>query len=996
MTETKSEVSLGTAVLMLGAFALAWIAVRNKELGRASSIALEAAYNKNWSFFAVVCPLAILNVLWLGGLVARRIGLLGQGARLRTLNGAISKEPFWSNLSLAGFMVGLCLAIAGASLYPSLRLPEPIDSYWLAWTAALAQPAIFLMLAFGRSKRLVSYLKVRGAIARVLPKFPEIQNGIVLGSMFEGEKERDPEWAALGQRALNGAILITGSIGCGKTQGAVLPYFRQILESFSPLPAVMAIDPKRTFISAAVAICKKLGLGDQIRIISLEGEETFNPVFVENILEKSQFLDVAEMLRAAAINFSGKSSDSPFWELSAFNLLKNAVIYCAAANGYFTLTDLYEALVKATNEPLADELRGALASKKFSAEERFNIECAIRYFDDEYRQLDNRVRTGILATSTAFLNQFQDFRAAKVFCPSRDGRTILSMADAIDQGQIIFLDIESPALARAMGTILKLHYEKATLDRLASRERNCERVALLICDEYQDIVTCGGGNSLGDERYLAKCREANAIFIAASQSITSIMNSVGKERAAKELVQNFRTRIACHSSDSETIKNMQELVGQRDIERVSHTLSETSHSPTRNLVLGGFDSPNANLSESVSISNQKEFEVTGREFSRLKSFEALSLVFDGSETKFLKLYLKPEFLKSKRTSHEDVLAMVKAPFLAKPKRSAVALGSALLLMALPLKSFAFPSVCEIVKQPQFQACLEWKVTPAVCGVPPHPCARISYYVPQSFIETTVVAGLSHFMDYPGAAFQLAAIPKTPFGTVDDEEAQAFHARSIAVPLANVILAGLPCGGTRAPKFCFDAMSEHFGSHWNTGSGDLLQPSFLAWKLSPKACLLKGAIAAVSPLTSSDSPMCSTPIPPKVAFPPSALPVCTPWGVTFPRYGTVDGPSEVIGSLLVAERIKSLAVEVLRSMPATPGEKWQMISPNSSQCFREFEHIPMLEGPKLVNNRERMIGKDLQGNLFATWKQVSCLKEWAEVPFYFAQIAILQAACQGAK
>ena len=995
MTDSKSEVSLATAVIMLVAFALAWIAVQNKELGRASWMAFEATYNKNWLFFVVICPVSILNLLWLGGLVARRFGLMGQGARLRTLNAAIGKERFWSNFSLAGFVIGLLAAALAAYLYPSIRLPKVIEGYWQAWVAVLAQPAIFAMLAFGRAKRLISYLKVRGTIARVLPKIPEAHNAVVLGSSYEGENDRDPEWIVLGQRALNGAILITGSIGCGKTQGAVLPYFRQVLEQFLPLPAVMAIDPKRTFISAAVAICEKLGLQEKIRKISLEGEETFNPVFMDNILERSRFLEVAEMLRAASINFSGKSSDSPFWEVSAFNLLKNVVVYCAGTKGYFTLTDLYEGLVKATNDPLADELRSALETKKFSDEEVFNIECAIRYFDDEYRQLDNRVRTGILATTTAFLNQFQDFRAAKVFCPPRDGRTITSMSDAIVQGQIIFLDIENPALARSMGTLLKLHYEKATLDRLANRDRTGERAALLICDEYQDIVTCGGGNSLGDERYLAKCREANAIFIAASQSVTSIMNSVGKERAAKELVQNFRTRIACHSSDSETIKNMQELVGQRDIERVSHTLSETSHSPTRNLVLGGFDSPNANLSESVSISNQKEFEVTGREFSRLKSFEALSLIFDGSETRFAKLYLKPDFLKSKRTAHSDVLEMVKAPAVAKRLKIAMAFAVAMIATVLPQQSFGFPGMCEIVKQPQFQACLEWKVTPAMCGVPPHPCARISYYVPQSYIETTVGAGVSHFMDYPGAAFQLAAIPKTPFGAVDDEEVQAFHARSIAVPFAKVILAGLPCGGTRAPKFCFDAMSEHFGSHWNTGSGDLLQPSFLAWKLSPKACMLKGALGAASTLSGSDSAMCSTPIPPKLTFPPSALPVCTPWGVSFPRYGTVDGPSEVIGALLVAERIKSLAVEVLHTMPATPGEKWQMISPSSSQCFREFEHIPMLEGPKLVNNRVRVTGKDLQGNLFATWKQVSCLKEWAEVPVYFAQIAILQAVCQGA-
>lgn len=127
-----------------------------------------------------------------------------------------------------------------------------------------------------------------------------------------------------------------------------------------------------------------------------------------------------------------------------------------------------------------------------------------------------------------------------------------------------------------------------------------------------------------------------------------------------------------------------------------------------------------------------------------------------------------------------------------------------------------------------------------------------------------------------------------------------------------------------------------------------------------------------------------------------MPVCTPWGVMFPRYGTITGGSEIVGALAIAERIKSLAVEVLHSMPASPDEKWQLISPNASMCFREFEHVPSLETLKLVNNRNRAMGRDLNGNLVATWKRVSCVRELLEVPFYVAQLALLQSLCRGSK
>ena len=994
MENSKSEISAPTALLCLCIFLIAGFYAQNKTMAPQIISAIKLQYAVCPTFWIILTTGSFLNCLWGIGIISRRFGLTGQGARLRTLRSTGQSTKIFSYGSLKAFAMGIAIG-CGLLFYfdralqveHSLLLNQRLRCWFVL------QPAIFLFLIYSRIDASIIWREIRNWFKPFLPIFPELEDQIVLGSTDEDKERGSAKWLSINHTGLTGGVLITGSIGCGKTQGAVLPYLEQVLKTIGPMPSVLAIDPKRVFIAEAKKIVKSLGQENRLRILSLEGQETFNPVYVENILMNSRFMDVAEMVRASAVNFSGDSVDSPFWEISAFNLMKNVIVYCAATRGYFTFRDIYDAIVRASTESLSDELETARIEKSFNSEELYNVDCAITYFKKEYQQLDDRLRTGILATATSFLNQFQEFRAAKIFCPPQNRLTISSMKDLVDRSEMLFFDIESPALARSMGTVVKLHFERSVLDRLNDSSRPKDHPAVLICDEYQDVVTSGGGKALGDERFQAKCREANAIFIVASQSLTSIMNSVGKEKAAKELIQNFRTRIACHSLDAETVKNFQEIVGQRDVERVSHSFSETTQSPTRNIILGGFDSQNANISESVNVSKHREFEITGKEFSRLETFEAFAIVYDGARSVFSQIYLKPQFLKDKRVSQPTVLKMV-ADRRKKVAATAAASVIAILSLAVGTKAFAFPSVCEVIKQPQFRECLGWKVQNVTCGIPPHPCARISYFVPQSFIETTVAYGLSHFSDYPGASAQLASLPKMPFGVSSDDDSQSLQARSISIPFASMMLVGLPCGGARIPKFCFDAMSEHFGQHWNTGSGDLMQPSFLLWKASPKMCLLKGAVGAVSSMVGPDSPMCSVPLM-KFKFPPSQLPVCTPWGVMFPRYGTVEGPSDIMGALTMDERIKSLAVEVLRSMPSSPAEKWQFISPSSSMCFREFEQMAALETFKLANNRGRLIGKDLQGNLVATWDQVSCVKEWPEVPFYEAQIAILESICKGA-
>lgn len=866
-----------------------------------------------------------------------------------------------------------------------------IQSMLLIVVPLIFASATFTLIFF--AARFAPIAKIHLLWASGLPAFPASPNTVVLGSIGEEEGTRRdvrPSWVVLNQRALNGNILITGSIGSGKSQGAILPYLEQILSNFTPRPSILCIDPKTTFIAEAIKLISRKGLNDSVIHVRLDGKVSFNPIYHPDALRNAKFIDIAQMVRAAAVNFMGKAFDSPFWENASFNLIKNCLVYCAAVHRYYTLKDLYSTLVRAASvdDSFSEELDRCIASSDFDDEQKYNIACAKEYFQQEFKELEEKVRTGILATSTSFLNQFQEYRAAQVFCPPKELLTLASMDEVIDQGKIFLFDVANPGLARSMGTFVKLHYEQSLLDRLVDRTRGKARAGILLIDEYQDVVTSGYGSSLGDDRFLAKGREANSITIVATQSLTSLENSIGRDKPTLELFQNFRTKIFGHCSDLATIRLVQELVGQEEKERVSRSFSEHANHANRNLLLGGFESPDSNISESVSTSQSREYSLTGKEFSRLNTFECFAQVYDGIATTYEKLFWKPYYLKSKTTLHKSVLEQLKQ-----------AAAFVLLACLLPSVSHAFPNICSVVKAAEFNSCLGFNVGGCVCGFPPRPCAQISYYVPQSFVEVMPEPKSSFFSAMPGAAAQLAALGKikTPFGTEGDEDSSTFQAHVTSVPFTEIPFSMLPCGGTRYSPLCLEGMSEHLGSHWVTGEGDLLQPNFLAWSLSPKGCLLKGAAMSVTGEVggfSPAAPMCSTPIPKLPRFPPSSHSACTGWGTFYPRSGVYHGPAQTTAALMIGARMKSLSSEVLFSTPSSPDELWQMISPQTSSCFREGQNVGLLDTIKNVREIGRLSSGKLTGYLFVVWSKVSCCSDLPTVPTAIATIAAIQAACQG--
>ena len=827
---------------------------------------------------------------------------------------------------------------------------------------------------------------------------------------------KKPGWVKSNVRALNGGVLVTGSIGSGKTQAALLPILEGVLRSFTPVPSALIIDPKGDLKKEVIEMAEKLGRNGDVIHIKLGGNVTLNPIYQKDILKNARHINVAQLLKASMMNLMAGSSD-PIWHESAANLITNCLVHCAVKKGknsYFTLNDLYQRIVDANEAGVVPKsLKKVLdlESKDYDHEERCNIEHAIRFFEKDYSKLEDRVKSSIAFSCTTFFNQLENYQASRIFCPTDKELVVTSMDELVDSGKIILFDIRG-GLAKSMGAVVKLLYQDSVLRRL-EEERDIKRSAILLIDEYQDIVTVSAGSIMGDDKCLAKGRAANIVTIAATQSYSSLLAALRHRDVAFEIIQNFRTKIACHSDDLKTATFFRELSGDKIIERKSHSISEMTQKAQRNLLLGDFDGASSNISESVSHTETKEKNITPEMFASLNTFEAFARVYDGVGTTFKKLYLKPYFLKNKRTPHREVLKMLKS--------SAVIFGL-LLSGAFPQKSQALPNICAVVNTHTFESCTDLKFKACVCkGIPPRPCARISYYVPQTFIEVMPNAGETHFKSLPGITAQLKTIKKKSFGMRHDDSTHSYHAHTLNVPFATMVYDLLSCGGSRQDKYCFDAMSEHTGKHWYTGHGDLAQPRFFAWSLAPKACLLKGAASSLSGVLpgmpkllnhrtghegvlphslsgpSLDSSlaggMCSVPLPFTKYFPPSSHKMCTAWGLFFPRSGTYHGASSLTAALMVGARLRSLATEVFRSTPTDSDEKWQQISPQSSSCFREGDNIASLENLKNTRELGRLAGGWIKGHLFTIWKRVSCCKDLSDIAQMKINLKLIKSACK---
>ena len=181
-------------------------------------------------------------------------------------------------------------------------------------------------------------------------------------------------------------------------------------------------------------------------------------------------------------------------------------------------------------------------------------------------------------------------------------------------------------LSKIIATYLKLDFQSSVMNRLSNNKKN--RKSCFISDEYHEFVTDT------DSDFFAQSREAKCINIIATQSYSSLMNTIKDETTVKTIIQNLINKIWFRTDDIFTIEEAQKQIGKEEKEKISTTISESAKQTDYNLLTKRFISKDSNLSESYSKHLENEFIYDTNFFSqKLKTFTALTFLSDGYNIK---------------------------------------------------------------------------------------------------------------------------------------------------------------------------------------------------------------------------------------------------------------------------------------------------------------------------------------------------------------------------
>ena len=178
-------------------------------------------------------------------------------------------------------------------------------------------------------------------------------------------------------------------------------------------------------------------------------------------------------------------------------------------------------------------------------------------------------------------------------------------------------------LSKIIAAYLKLDFQTEVMSRLASFQQ-IRRVAF-ISDEFHEYVTST------DAEFFAQSREAKCINIVATQSYTSLLNTLNNQNTTKAIIQNLVNKLWFRTDDIFTIEDIQKQLGKVEKTKYSKTISENAKTTNFNFITHKFNSLDSNLSESINSYTQFDFIFDTSFFTqKLQAFSCIGFISNGS------------------------------------------------------------------------------------------------------------------------------------------------------------------------------------------------------------------------------------------------------------------------------------------------------------------------------------------------------------------------------
>lgn len=463
-------------------------------------------------------------------------------------------------------------------------------------------------------------------------------------NLFVGLNNNCPVY--ISENGLYQNILITGTIGTGKTSSAMYPFTEQLLNycasDSEEKNAMLILDVKGNYYEKIIEFADKANRLNDLIIIDLSGGLKYNP------LDKPYLSPIvlANRLKIILTLFSPNSTES-YWLDKAEQILAEAIKFCRLYNNYYvSFTELHKIIM--FPEYYSEKLllvKNNFKKGLYSSEESYNLLDCINFFEKEFFSLDQRTLSLLRSEISRITNIFiSDYNVAKVFCPSKKDINFSGFSDTLKSGKIVVLNMslaEYKNLSKIIATYLKLDFQTEVLSTLG--KGGAKRKSVFISDEFQEYVTTT------DADFFSQSREAKCINILATQSYSSLKNALKDDDSCKVIIQSIVNKFWFRTDDIYTIDETQKLLGKEEKEKFSTTISENARETKRNLITNKLISQNSNLSESYNKYTQTDYKFDTNYFSQnLETFKCLAFLSDGFKIlEPVKLQMIPYYEKEK-------------------------------------------------------------------------------------------------------------------------------------------------------------------------------------------------------------------------------------------------------------------------------------------------------------------------------------------------------------
>lgn len=238
----------------------------------------------------------------------------------------------------------------------------------------------------------------------------------------------------LNEKGLYQNILVTGTIGSGKTSSAMCPFCKQLINfstnNIFEKIGMLILDVKGNFYNQVLEYANLSGRHDDVIVIEINGTYKYNPLHKPNLSPQV----LANRLKTILLLFSPNNSES-YWLDECEKVLTESIKLCRLYNnGYVTFKEIHK-LVTGENYYLQklNFLKNSFRSGSLTKNQIYDLHSSLLFFENEFNKLDSRTLSILKSEITRITNVFiSNYNVLNTFSPPEEELNFLGFQEVIN------------------------------------------------------------------------------------------------------------------------------------------------------------------------------------------------------------------------------------------------------------------------------------------------------------------------------------------------------------------------------------------------------------------------------------------------------------------------------------------------------------------------------------------------------------------------------------